>query len=346
VKIWIDLSNSPHPLLFAPVARRLEAEGHELLVTARDNAQTLELARERWPAVELIGDQSPRGRVRKLTTVARRSAALRRWAKSVRPDVALSHNSYAQIVAAFTLRIPVVTAMDFEHQPANHLAFRLATTVVIPEALPSRALRLQGAAARKLVRYPGLKEELYIGDFKPDPAILTKLGLATRPKILVVVRTPPSRAVYHSSENPLFDDALRMICSQEDVFCVALTRHPEQIDAIEALGLGNCLVPRAAIDSRSLMSAADVMIGAGGTMTREAALIGIPTWTMFAGTAPAVDMWLESQGKLARLTNVDQLGCLQPRTRQPHTPAELRDRSHAIERVLVDATLAAQRRRT
>ena len=83
---------------------------------------------------------------------------------------------------------------------------------------------------------------------------------------------------------------------------MVLTRHAEQIAAIEALGLPNCVVPRAAIDSRSLVYAADLMIGAGGTMTREAAVMGIPTWTLFAGKTPAVDEWLERHGMLSRLT--------------------------------------------
>ena len=62
MRIWIDLSNSPHPLLFKPVARELEALGHSVAVTARDNAQTVELARERWPDVTVIGGPSPKGR--------------------------------------------------------------------------------------------------------------------------------------------------------------------------------------------------------------------------------------------------------------------------------------------
>jgi uncharacterized protein len=341
MKVWIDLSNSPHPLLFAPVARRLRADGHEVLLTARDNAQTVQLARERWPEVAVIGPESPRGRLAKLATLGGRTAELRRWAARAGPDVALSHNSYAQIVAARSLRIPAVTAMDFEHQPANHLAFRLARTVVLPEVLPTAALRRQGATSRKVVRYPGLKEELYIGDFEPDPLILDQVGIGARPGVLVVARTPPSRAVYHGVGNPLFEHALRAVCSQPDVVCVVLTRHAEQVAAIDGLGLANCLIPRRAVDSRSLMYAADVMIGAGGTMTREAALMGIPTWTLYAGTPPSVDLWLEKQGMLARLTDTGQLARLPPRLRPPRTPEQLRERAEAIEQVLVDATRRA-----
>jgi uncharacterized protein len=341
VKIWIDLSNSPHPLLFAPIARRLEDAGHDVLVTARDNAQTLQLARERWPAVEVIGGASPRGRLSKMETMWERVADLRRWAAGTRPDVALSHNSYAQIVAARSLGIPAVTAMDFEHQPANHLAFRLARTILLPEMIEVDAMRAQGATPGKVVRYPGLKEELYIGDFKPDREILTKVSAEPRPRLVVVARTPPTRALYHGSSNPLFEAALRTVCARDGVLCVVLTRDAEQIAAIEDLGLPRCVVPRAAIDSRSLVYAADVMIGAGGTMTREAAVMGIPTWTLFAGKPPAVDAWLERHGKLRRLTAADQLAQLTPRRERPRTPEEMQERGRAIEDVFVRETLAA-----
>src|SRR5690349_713753 len=232
MKIWIDCSNSPHPLLFAPVARRLEQVGHQVVLTARDNAQTLELARERWPTVTVIGGVSPRRRWAKVAALSERISELRRWAAGAKPDVALSHNSYAQIVAARSLRIPAVTAMDFEHQPANHLAFRLATTVLVPEVLPVDVIRRQGAGPAKVVRYAGLKEELYIGDFKPDRAVLAKVGIDARPRIVAVARTPPTRAVYHPFENPLFEPALSTVCSQDGAVCVVLTRHAEQIAAI------------------------------------------------------------------------------------------------------------------
>jgi hypothetical protein len=231
--------------------------------------------------------------------------------------------------------------MDYEHQPANHLAFRLATRILLPDVVPLHAFRRQGAAPRKVIRYSGLKEELYIGDFESDVTVLERIGLADRPPILVVLRTPPSRALYHPGANELFEQTLRAIGSQPDVACVALCRHPEQVTAIEALGLQNVVVPRVAIDSRSLLYAADAMIGAGGTMTREAALIGIPTWTLFAGNPPAVDLWLERQGLMRRLREADQLTSLRPRPREPRPPAELREHGSQIEGVFVAATVAA-----
>jgi predicted glycosyltransferase len=343
VKVWVDLSNSPHPLLFAPVARRLTDAGHRVLFTARDNAQTVALARERWPDSDVIGSESPRGKRAKATALATRVNELRRWARRRRPDVALSHNSYAQIVAARSLRIPTVTAMDYEHQPANHLAFRLATTVILPQAMSLRAARLQGATRSKVVVYEGLKEELYIGDFEPDTGVLRQLGMARRPHVLVVARTPPARAIYHQFGNPMFARALEIACADQAVTCVVLARHAEQREAVARLQLSNCIVPADAIDSRSLIYASDLMIGAGGTMTREAALMGIPTWTVFAGRTPAVDAWLEHRGMLSRLAHPEQLARLTPRLSPPLAPDALRASQARIEQVFVDAVLSACR---
>jgi predicted glycosyltransferase len=346
MRVWIDLSNSPHPLLFAPVARRLEERGHTVEVTARDNAQTVELAKERWRDVSVIGGESPGGRTAKAAAIGRRVGALRRWARRYRPDVAVSHNSYSQIVAARLARVPVVTAMDFEHQPANHLAFRLAGTILVPQVMPPEALERYGARNGKVRFYPGLKEELYLGDFEPDREVLRRVRIEREDDtVVVVVRTPPSRALYHRFENPLFTGVLEALGRQHRVRAVALARHPEQRTAIGALGLENVTLPESAIDSRSLTYAADLVIGAGGTMTREAALMGVPTLSAFAGQQPAVDRALETTGRLRRLENLDQVESVERRPQAPEPVERLRERGAKILDAFVAAIEATAQRK-
>ena len=267
---------------------------------------------------------------------------LGRWARRVRPDVALSHNSYAQLLAARALRLPSVTAMDFEHQPANHIGFRAAQRILVPEAVPVAPLRRQGASAAKLIRYEGLKEELYLGDFEPDESILSGLGLgngsAGAPK-LVVARSAPAGAAYHRHENSTFHETLRTLDRQQDVRTVVLARLPAQRQAVRALGLERAIVPEGAIDSRSLLLRADAFLGAGGTMTREAALLGVPTYSIFAGERPAVDRWLEQRGLLSVLEGPEQLD---PVTRRAEadpaaTLARLRERGRALADVFIAA---------
>lgn len=343
-RVWIDLANSPHPLLFAPIARALEAAGHAVLVTVRDHAQTLELAREHWPDPVVIGGESPPGRLRKGGALVRRIRLLRSWARERRPDVAVSHNSYAQIVAAKSVGVPSVTAMDYEHQPANHLAFRLARLVLLPEAYPVATATRQGATKRKTRRYPGLKEALYIGDFEPDQDVTSKLGIDRHAgESLVVVRTPPTGALYHGFENALHTRILETISAKPDVRCVVLARNASQAAALKTVRRDAFSVPEHAIDSRSLLYAADLVIGAGGTMTREAALMGVPTFSVFAGRQPAVDRWLERSGRLSRVTDARQVASVTPRDVDPPPIAELRQLAAGPMRVFLDAVADAAR---
>ena len=204
----------------------------------------MELARPRFPDLETIGGESPGGRVGKASTLVGRVAALARWARSSRPELALSHNSYAQIVAARTLGIPSVTAMDFEHQPANHVAFRLARRVLLPEAMRSVDLRRFGLSPKRTRFYPGLKEEIYLADFSPDPAALVEAGVARNAgDVLVVCRTPPSRAAYHRFGNDLFAEVIQLAGRAPNVRLVVLARHPEQREALHTLALPQLVVP-------------------------------------------------------------------------------------------------------
>ncbi len=339
MRIWIDLSNSPHPLLFAPIIRRLEELGHKVGITARDNAQTVGLTLERWPDATIIGGQSPRSRAQKAQVMLERIRALRRWARRFGAEVALSHNSYGQIVAARTLGLRIVTAMDYEGQPANHVAFRLAHLILMPAALRDSAVRRQGATESRARFYRGFKEEIYLGDFEPDLSALASIGVEGDGRALVVARTPPSRAAYHQFGNPLFGQAIEVLGNDPGARLVVLARHAEQREAIRALRLTNVVVPDHVIDSRSLMHQADLVIGAGGTMTREAALMGVPTYSVFAGEQPAVDRELERQQRLLRLRSADQLLPVRLRPAQPRMVSELRLRATHLVDTFVDATL-------
>jgi predicted glycosyltransferase len=341
MRIWLDFDNSPHPLLFAPIARRLQERGHTVLVTMRDNAQTLELTRERWPDAPVFGGPAPKGGARaKARAILRRAAGLHAWAKTTAPDAALSHNSYAQIIAAKRLGIPAITAMDYEHHPANHLAFRLADSVLLPAALDVARVRRQGARPRKTRFYPGLKEELYLADFQPDDELVTRLGVTLGgDRTLVVARPAPDLAIYHSFENPLFVACVTRVLRDPRTTVVVLLRHARQRGALRDLG-PRCVLLEHAVDSRSLMSQADLMIGAGGTMTREAALLGVPTVSLFAGRRAAVDTWLEERGLMRALRDADELPAVEPQPRADRL-ADLHRRGGELVDYFCDAAIAA-----
>jgi predicted glycosyltransferase len=302
VRVWVDLTNSPHVLVLRPVIAALRARGFAVEVTARDFAQTLALCRRFGIEHTPIGAHAGRGVVGKAVGLVRRSAALRRWARG-RPrfDLALGHGSNDVTVAAAALRVPSSTMFDYEWATLQHqVNCRLARAVVVPEAIPPERLRRYGAT-HKLQRYPGLKEEYYLADFEPDPAVLGELEL-DRGAPLAVVRTPPAVSLYHRFENSLFAGVLERLRGEQTV---VLPRTPEQEAELRAAG--GFIVPQAAIDAQSLIAFADVVISAGGTMNREAVALGTPVYTVFEGRPGAVDERLLADGRLRRLGAADEV---------------------------------------
>jgi predicted glycosyltransferase len=318
VRVWIDLTNSPHVPLYAPVVRALQERGDTPLLTARDFAQTVGLAELHGLDVEVIGQHGGRSRAGKARAAAGRVAALARWARRTRPDVALAHGSTDMPIVSRLLRIRSTTMLDYEQSLLQQgVCCRLANRVLAPEAIPLDRLERLGARARKVVRYPGIKEEYALADFEPDAGVPAALGV--RPEaILAVLRPPPELALYHRMENPLFEDVLRRLAATPEVDTVVLPRYPSQGVAVRALGLDRVIVPEEAVDAQSLLAAADVVVSAGGTMNREAVVLGTPVYTGFAGRMGAVDEMLIREGRLRRLVRPEDVVV----ERKATTPAE------------------------
>jgi predicted glycosyltransferase len=303
MRIWVDLTNSPHVLVMRPVIRALERRGARVLVTARDFAQTLGLCDRLGIAHEAIGHHRGGSRAAKGLGLASRSLALASWAKGRRFDAALGHGSNDVTIAAKLLGIPSATTFDYEWAKVQHnVNCRLARRIVVPDAIPPERLAAYGATARKLRRYPGLKEEYYLADFAPDDAVLGELGLDARAPI-AVVRTPPAVSLYHRFEHPLFAQLLGRLREQAQV--VVLPRTREQ--RAELASAGGYVVPERAVDAQSLVALCDLVVSAGGTMNREAVALGTPVWTTFEGRLGAVDERLIAEGRLRRLTRADDV---------------------------------------
>jgi uncharacterized protein len=302
MRVWIDLTNSPHVLVMRPVIRALERRGVDVLVTARDFAQTLGLLERFGIAHTAIGHHRGGRLAAKGLGLLSRSGALVRWARGRRIDLALGHGSNDVTVAAALLGIPSTTAFDYEWARVQHTVnCRLARAVVVPEVIPPERLAPYGATPAKLQRYAGLKEEYYLADFEPARAVLAELALdETQP--IAVVRTPPAVSLYHRFENPLFAAVLERLRGTQ---AVVLPRTDEQ--RAELAGAGGFVVPEQAIDAQSLIAFADLVISAGGTMNREAVALGTPVWTTFEGRIGAVDERLIAEGRLRRLERAEDV---------------------------------------
>jgi predicted glycosyltransferase len=301
VRVWVDLTNSPHVLVLRPVIARLRTRGHEVEVTARDFAQTLALCERFGIDHTAIGRHRGAGLGDKALGLVSRSFELWRWARRRRFDLAVGHGSNDITVAAAALRVPCATTFDYEWATVQHsVNCRLAQAVVVPEIIPPQRLYRYGARG-KLERYPGLKEEYYLADFEPDPGVLDELGL-NRAEPIAVVRTPPAVSLYHRFENDLFSQVLRRLQGAQ---AVVLPRTAEQRAQLAVTG--GFIVPEGAIDAQSLIAYADLVVSAGGTMNREAVALGTPVFTVFEGRMGAVDEQLIADGRLARLERPEQV---------------------------------------
>jgi uncharacterized protein len=310
MRIWIDLANSPHVPFFNALIPEFINRGHEVEITARDFAETVALAQAAGMRAEVIGRHGGKELAGKAGNLLGRSRELWAWARGRKIDLAVSHNSYSQIVAARALWLKTVTLMDYEYQPANHLAFRLAHRVIVPDAFPDEVFSRYGARRSKIRRYDGIKEDVYLADFEPDPrfrGLLESLGIK-RENVLVVVRPPASEALYHRFENQLFEALLKRLSEEPRVQVILLPRNEMQRQGF--MNRPNLIIPQSPLDGPNLIAASDLVISAGGTMNREAAALGTPAATIYAGKWAAVDEQLRQSDRLIRLQEFADLANL------------------------------------
>jgi uncharacterized protein len=336
MRIWVDMSAPAHVLVLRPIIERLRAAGDEVEVTSREYTQTQELLALHGIEHTPIGRHGGASRARKLARLIQRTPSMRRYGSRRGFDLALAHGSYDLAMAARSLDIPEVNMHDYEFAVTQHrIACRLATRVIFPDAVPAERLRRFGVGPGRLFQYPGLKEEYYLADFRPDPKVFEALGLDTE-RVVVIVRPPPDVSLYHRKSNPLFPQVLAHVGRQGGVHAVVLPRTPAQRDYVESLALPSVTVPAHAVEAQSLVALADLVISAGGTMNREAAALGTPVYTTYGGRLGAVDEALIRSGRLRPLTDVRAVE-LRKRGAQDGAPTR-RDPG-----VLVDLVLGAAR---
>ncbi len=343
MRIWVDCTAAAHPVVLRPVISLLRDRGHEVSITARDYGQTEGLLDRLGLDYESFGTHGGASTTSKAMALGSRSAALARWARPKRFDLAVAHGSVDVATVGTVLRIPQAQMQDYEFAGLQRkLAWRAASRVIVPDAIPIERLKAAGARPAKLVRYPGLKEDYYLADFEPDAAILAELGLdrlgvlAVRrddSRVLAVVRPPPETSAYHA-ENPLYEGVLDRLCVDPLVVTVLIPRTERQRESALAREVESLIVPERAIDAQSLIAYSDLVVSAGGTMNREAVALGVPVKTIFSGRLGAVDERLIADGRLGELTDPGDLD-LRKRDRDPG-PVDRRDPA-----ILVDGALGA-----
>ena len=306
-RIWIDLDNTPHVPFFIPIIRELEKRGHEVVLTARDAFQVCELAEEKGLRFSKVGRHYGKNPVLKLAGLAVRSCQLLPFYVRQRPGLALSHGARSLNLLANVVRLPTVLIADYEHArtaPLTHPRWTIVPDALSPRRLPSAVSRVR--------YYRGIKEDVYAPDFVPAPAMKSELGL-DGDEMIVTVRPPADEAHYYNPESDvLFHELMDRVCRTPGVRAVLLPRNAHQERKLRAefpawFAGGRTIVPAHAVNGLDLIWISDLVVSGGGTMNREAAALGVPVYSIFRGTAGAVDLMLESQGRLCMIRTKDEV---------------------------------------
>jgi len=306
-KVWIDLDNSPHVPFFAPIVDELQKRGYSVLVTARDFCQVRELAQSLKLDCKLIGRHYGKNKLLKLAGLCLRALQLTPTVLREKPDLAVSHGSRAQLLAAALTGVPSLVMMDYEF--AQGLVLTRPAWVMLAEPIPEAAVPIDRT---RILKYPGIKEDVYVPKFKPDPAIRTSLGIGEA-DLMVTVRPPANEAHYHNPESDkLFEAVLDFLSDKPNTKIVLLPRYPAQELAIRKsrrrlFAARQVVVPERAVDGLNLIWYSDLVISGGGTMNREAAALGVPVYSIFRGKIGAVDRYLADMGRLVLLESTEDV---------------------------------------
>jgi uncharacterized protein len=303
--VWIDLDNSPHVPFFAPIVEQLECSGYRVLITARDCFQVCDLADLHKLNYRRIGHHNGKNRVLKLAGLCWRALQLAPEALRQKPALAVSHGSRSQSLIASTLRIPTVIIGDYEFARVLISPTWFITPEIIPDA------NISGRQGH-ILKYPGIKEDVYVPAFRPLPGILERLGIDGH-DVLVLVRPPATEAHYHRPESDeLFEAALNFLGTKPHVKIVLLPRNERQAESIRArwpnlFSTGQIIVPNEVVDGLNLIWYSDLVISGGGTMNREAAALGVPVYSIFRGKIGAVDRYLAATGRMTLIEATEEL---------------------------------------
>ncbi|ACF12834.1 protein of unknown function DUF354 [Chloroherpeton thalassium ATCC 35110] len=314
MRIWVDIDNSPHVPFFSPILKELKQRGHEVIVTSRQYAQTRELLENHEIEFLEVGEHAGKSKLKKVLNVIQRANHLKKAVQSFKPEVAVSHGSRAQSIAAWMLGIPKLLLFDYEWTEM-HIFKRFSTLMACPTALTDDVLQRAGLPIKKIKKYHGFKEELYLPSLQPDHHFRSSLEIPDN-AIFVVIRPSSMTSNYHDA---LSEEILtRLLLKVKDIANVmALVVPRTEVDRrftekiIAEQNIQNVKILKKAVPGLQLLYWADVVVSGGGTMNRESALLGTPTYSMFTGARPAIDQVLQQQGTITFIETPQQVDSIE-----------------------------------
>lgn len=338
-RVWIDIDNPPQVQYLAPFVEAFGSRGAEIFVTARDHGIAHELLRQRGLEFEPVGAHPGASKAAKTVAVLRRTGALMRLLRSWKPDAAVFATRSAALTAPL-LGIPGFAFVDYEFVDLR--AFRLARSHIVHPDVVTGALLRRGLKPERLVSYQGIKEDITCASIDLNAVEpYTFVELDSSPALRVLVRPPDDRSHYfREASSQLVRALLERLSKSEGTVVLLSPRYPEQTTLVEGLDWRTPpLVLREAIPFERLLAAVDAVVTGGGTMAREAAYLGVPSYSVYGGELGQVDRFLERCGRLVIVRDPASLDRLEieRRPREPvlaSNPAAIDDIVEAVSRIV------------
>jgi predicted glycosyltransferase len=310
MRVWFDADNSPHVLVMKPLAREMEKMGHEVFFTARDRSSTCGLLDLYGLHYVKVGGSSVRGMAGKILGTLARSLSLALVGRRGRPDLSFGHGSRALPIASALAGIPSVTMYDYEWVDPR-IFNRFCRRILLPDAIGPARANEAGIDVSRVRFFPGLKEEIYLSDWEPGPGSVTLPGIPHGTEY-VVVRPPATTAHYSTPlSESIYRALLESLLSRPGIRVVVVPRTGSDPVAARAAEKG-AVIPERALDGPGLVWGARMVAGGGGTMTREASVLGVPSISFFRGRLGKIDEHLAAVGRLTILADEASASRLDP----------------------------------
>jgi uncharacterized protein len=288
MKIWIDLINTPQVSFWVPFIKEFENEKHDLLLTCRDSGNTVALLQLNRLKFQVIGKKAGKGKLQKMLLFLRRLIKLYAFIRKNRPDISASQSSFYQPVVSRVLGIPSMYTNDNEHAKGNFFGFWFAKKVVLPIALRNEKFTRKWPLRSKVSFYPSVKEAIYLSQ---QSGLSSTNGVI---KNVIYFRPEPWSAQYYDGPLNFFDEKLLALSSQYKI--VVLPRDKNQTEHYKRQKSANLTVAEKPLSLKEIISNCKLFIGAGGSMTRELAVLGIPVISIYQEEMLKVDSYLVGKG--------------------------------------------------
>lgn len=320
MKIWADVLTPKQVLFFSPIIDDLRSSGAEVLATSRRYREIGPLAELAGLNLTYVGERGGRGPEEQLVAATRRQAEMIPLVKGFGPQVAVSVASAVCARIAFGLGINHIAVNDSPHsEVAGRLSLPLSHHLLCPWVIPYSAWRKFGLEKRQVSTYRALDPAAWLKR-KPPGGPVPSLD---QKKQTITVRVQESDAPYLLRADKTWTDSLleSIIEAFPERNLVVLLRYDHQVKEITRKFGSKCIVPGEVVSGHALLTATDLFIGMGGTMTAEAALMGVPAISAFQGSL-FTDRYLESVGLLERALTTTEVVKISRKLLLPNAKAD------------------------